>query len=502
MASNSTSTPALTRLDPSKGHAFETPKKCINDGDDVTFFLASKAYADIMTFIFQLNTSMIPRKTKSEEQDTESVKEWTLQDPDVSHPPVVQNLAKLLEALTAIIDEAPPDTGPRRFGNVSFRKWYDIVRERASDLLDQYLPPEVLAHQSSSSASAKNELEAYFIGSFGSAQRLDYGTGHELSFLAFLGSLWKLGAFPASQDGDQERGIVLRVIEPYLVLIRRLILTYTLEPAGSHGVWGLDDHSFVSYIFGSAQFSPPISTPADIATEGSLANAPNPADVAKAAAVQRERGRNMYFSAIGFIYDVKKGPFWEHSPILYDVSGVKAGWAKINKGMIKMYHAEVLSKFPVVQHFPFGSLFAWSADPNAPAIQASVHTSSQPKAVTPSNSAPTARQTGPPPPPQQQQPLRDPLAESREGITQMQMPMTAAPWARVSGPNVPAGPNQPTRAPWAASTRAPPLPPPGAGTTRMLPPGVGTAAPWAGSGTGAGSLGQGGGAEHEGAVGG
>jgi serine/threonine-protein phosphatase 2A activator len=39
----------------------------------------------------------------------------------------------------------------------------------------------------------------------------------------------------------------------------------------------------------------------------------------------------MYFSAIGFIYDVKKGPFWEHSPILFDISGVKAGWAKINK---------------------------------------------------------------------------------------------------------------------------------------------------------------------------
>jgi serine/threonine-protein phosphatase 2A activator len=39
----------------------------------------------------------------------------------------------------------------------------------------------------------------------------------------------------------------------------------------------------------------------------------------------------MYFSAIGFIYDVKKGPFWEHSPTLYDISGVRAGWGKINK---------------------------------------------------------------------------------------------------------------------------------------------------------------------------
>ncbi|KAJ4315931.1 Serine/threonine-protein phosphatase 2A activator 1 [Neodidymelliopsis sp. IMI 364377] len=358
-----------------------------------------------MTFVFQLNTSMIPRKIRDEEQGAGRAKEWRLKDPDVPHPPVVQSLAKLLEALTAIIDEAPPDTGPRRFGNISFRRWYDIVRERSSDLLEQYLPATVLAYKSTSGVSAKSELEAYFIGSFGSSQRLDYGTGHELSFLAFLGCLWKLGAFPASQDGDQERGIVLGVIEPYLVLIRRLILTYTLEPAGSHGVWGLDDHSFVSYIFGSAQLSPPISNPAEVATEGSLANAPNPADVAKAPAVQRERERNMYFSAIGFIYDVKRGPFWEHSPILYDVSGVKAGWAKINKGMIKMYNAEVLSKFPVVQHFPFGSLFSWTADPNAPKIRASVHTASQPKAVTPSNSAPTARQTGPQPA------LRDPLAE-------------------------------------------------------------------------------------------
>ena len=39
----------------------------------------------------------------------------------------------------------------------------------------------------------------------------------------------------------------------------------------------------------------------------------------------------MYFSAIGFIYDVKRGPFWEHSPMLYDISGIKDGWAKINK---------------------------------------------------------------------------------------------------------------------------------------------------------------------------
>lgn len=339
MATHISDAPTLQVLDRSSLHGFQVPAKRIHDGDDVSFFLASKAYADIMTFIFQLNTSMLPRRLSSYERRPGMAKEWTLRDPDVPHPPVTQNLAKLLEALNAIVDEAPPDPGPRRFGNVSFRLWYDMVRERTSALLDDYLPAHILTYQSASDVTAKSELEAYLIGSFGSSQRLDYGTGHELSFLAFLGCLWKLGAFPASNDGDQERGIVLGVIEPYLALIRRLILTYTLEPAGSHGVWGLDDHAFLPYIFGSAQFSPAISVPADVVTEGSLPSAPNPADVAKAPAVARERSRNMYFSAIGFIYDVKKGPFWEHSPILYDISGVKAGWAKINKVSPSLIHS-------------------------------------------------------------------------------------------------------------------------------------------------------------------
>ncbi|KAH7119782.1 Phosphotyrosyl phosphate activator protein-domain-containing protein [Dendryphion nanum] len=449
---------SLQRLESVADHSFAIPIKRIHDGHDVDFFLASKAYTDIMTFLFQLNASMIARKRHDANSGIQSIKEWNLQDPDVKLPTAVQNLAKLLEALSVIIEEAPPDPGPRRFGNISFRKWYDIVKERLPDLLAQYLPSQILAPGSTSETTAKAELEAYLVGSFGSAQRLDYGTGHELSFLAFLGALWKVGAFPESHDGDQERALVLGVIEPYLQLIRRLILTYTLEPAGSHGVWGLDDHSFLPYIFGSAQFSPAISTPSEIALEGSLSNAPRPGDVAKANAVQRERQRNMYFGAIGFIYDVKTGPFWEHSPILFDISGVQAGWAKINKGMLKMYHGEVLSKFPVVQHFPFGSLFAWERDPAAAEVAKSVHTSSQP-----------SRSTAVPATARPQQPLRDVAGGAESGVQ-----TTRAPWASAApgippsagGAAVPNGPNQPTRAPWTSST---PVPPAGGSTT----------APWA-----------------------
>lgn len=146
----------------------------------------------------------------------------------------------------------------------------------------------------------------------------------------------------------------------YLETVRQLITTYTLEPAGSHGVWGLDDHSFIPYIFGSAQLTRPIGSELEpMPTDGSVRGAPKPSDVTNRSIVERMRHVNMYFSAVAFINDVKRGPFWEHSPMLFDISGIKDGWGKINKGMIKMYNAEVLSKFPVIQHFPFGSLFSW-----------------------------------------------------------------------------------------------------------------------------------------------
>jgi len=264
-------------------------------------------------------------------------------------------------------------------------------------------------------------------------------------------------------------------------------LTYTLEPAGSHGVWGLDDHSFLPYIFGSSQYCPAITNGEAMPVEGSLPSSPNPGDVAKKPVVERERKHNMYFSAIGFINDVKTGPFWEHSPILFDISGVRSGWGKINKvcqkseflqriltlsqGMIKMYNAEVLSKFPVVQHFPFGSLFSWEQDPDALSVATSVHTANQPSSNSTNSGAPSIARPAPP---------ETTRASWARPTGAGGMGPTTVPWAQTETSSQ-VGAVPVTGTPWAKGPTS--IPTKAAGTPTMSPPNVAnegpTKVPWA-----------------------
>lgn len=169
----------------------------------------------------QLNRALCPRKTPSGPSKTYPLVGASRQDPES-----VQKLRSLLGRAETFVDEAPPDPGPRRFGNISFRKWYQLLEDRVEGLLKDFVSEDVLGFGTAGGKPSKDgegdvrtlgaidELKPYFLGSFGSPQRLDYGTGHELSFLAFLGCLWKLGAFKdGSQGGDIERSIVFGLFE-------------------------------------------------------------------------------------------------------------------------------------------------------------------------------------------------------------------------------------------------------------------------------------------------
>lgn len=185
------------------------------------------------------------------------------------------------------------------------------------------------------------EIKHYLLDSFGSYMRIDYGTGHELNFVFFLLCLFKLKVF-----GPQDfKALVNIVFQKYLTLMRKVQMTYLLEPAGSHGVWGLDDYQHLAFYFGAAQL---IKNPQYI-----------PESIHEDPTLNKEADDFMYFGCIKFIKSVKKGvPFGESSPMLNDISAV-ATWEKVNTGMLKMFMAEVVGKLPVIKHTIFGSIIAF-----------------------------------------------------------------------------------------------------------------------------------------------
>lgn len=299
---------------------FAETKKLINNEEDVVRFHSTIAYARLTAFLHFI---------------CDAVPEGSLSSP----PPASKNVQALLDILSRCdqwVTDCPPHTGARRFGNLAFREWHSHLDSESEALVSSLIQEP--GHRS------LIEVVPYFTGSFGSAQRLDYGTGHELSFFAFLCTLFQLDVLSLDSSQDAQ-GVGLLVYPAYLSLIQKLVVRYTLEPAGSHGVWGLDDHFAMPYLLGAAQLS-------RLEPE----TFPTPASITSKKEVEEFRTQNLYFNAIGFINDVKKGPFWEHSPMLYDISGIN-NWAKISTGMRKMYNVEVLGKFPVVQHFPFGECF-------------------------------------------------------------------------------------------------------------------------------------------------
>ncbi|KAJ8772079.1 hypothetical protein K2173_027256 [Erythroxylum novogranatense] len=295
---------------------FQSPSKKIQSTDDIRRFHESDSCKNFLGFVVALSESI--RGHKISDTCLESL--------------TVKSIVSIIETLTQWVDEIPPAQQAARYGNVSYRTWHERLVENSESLMLRFLPDDLKV--------STVEIVPYFNDSFGNSSRIDYGTGHETNFAAWLYCLARMGVIKE----EDYHGVVARVFVKYLELMRKLQLVYSLEPAGSHGVWGLDDYHFLPFIFGASQLiDHKYMKPKSIHNEDILENFSN---------------EFMYLSCIAFIKKVKKGLFAEHSPLLDDISGVHT-WNKVNSGLLKMYKVEVLEKVPIMQHFLFGWLIKW-----------------------------------------------------------------------------------------------------------------------------------------------
>eukprot|EP00190_Bangiopsis_sp_CCMP1999_P000162 CAMPEP_0198728538 /NCGR_PEP_ID=MMETSP1475-20131203/9919_1 /TAXON_ID= ORGANISM="Unidentified sp., Strain CCMP1999" /NCGR_SAMPLE_ID=MMETSP1475 /ASSEMBLY_ACC=CAM_ASM_001111 /LENGTH=297 /DNA_ID=CAMNT_0044490937 /DNA_START=197 /DNA_END=1087 /DNA_ORIENTATION=- len=277
-------------------------EKKISSDEDLKIFLGSATFADLWGFILKCNSAV-------RNLGNSAVK-------NKMGPPFFKKIVEVLDELAKYIDDIPPVKQPTRFGNKAYRTWHEKLSKNAASLMKNCLP--------SGKENLAEEFATYLETAFGNETRIDYGSGHEATFIVLMYCFAEVGAF-TEDDLDL---VVLRVFRKYLEVTRKLQLIYMLEPAGSHGVWGLDDYSFANFLWGASQLhdNKQIAPPAVI-RENQL--------------IDQYKDEFLYIDAIRVIKEFKKGPFFEHSPMLRDISEVREGWPKINSGLLKMYRAEV-----------------------------------------------------------------------------------------------------------------------------------------------------------------
>ncbi|WFD21086.1 Serine/threonine-protein phosphatase 2A activator 1 [Malassezia caprae] len=319
--------PPIDAADPAVSARTSVPRKCILSDEDMRVWQECDAHHTLLLFLMRLADACVGQPTRLVSWDRAA------HDPSDN----INRVLALLIELDTWTDEIAPLAGSQRFGNLAFRTWGARLAERVETLHEALLP--------SSCHAFICELAPYLLDAFGSFVRIDYGTGHELHFVAWLSFLVRLGVLPATAEAEAR--LALEVIPAYVRVTWHLQDRYALEPAGSHGVWGLDDFHFVPYILGAAQLRDSALSPAEISDTalypfakrreprtGPKLSPPDTLSYQPPRPVTPQP--NLYVSSLARIHSLKRGPFDEHSPILYDIARNVTTWPKVYKGMLKI----------------------------------------------------------------------------------------------------------------------------------------------------------------------
>ncbi|MCJ1313623.1 Serine/threonine-protein phosphatase 2A activator 2 [Agyrium rufum] len=309
-------TPFLPSPPDTSKASFTKPSRQILSTHDHDLFLRFSTKDLVLAFVFSLSESVADTEISAVKREDQL--------------PVIRDILEVLSSISDLVNSYPPkDQGTSRFGNPAFQDFIDG--------LESYLPSYHKTLNVNDPAAIR-EVSTYLLESFGSRARIDYGSGHELNFLIWLLCLNRLSLL----DPQTFPAVTLLVFPAYIHLLRKIQSTYYLEPAGSHGVWGLDDYQFLPFLFGASQLlHHPYIRPKSIHNEFTL-----------------EEGADeyIYLDMVRWTVATKtvKGLKWTQ-PMLDDISGAK-NWEKVEQGMRRMFVKEVLGKLPIMQHFMFGSL--------------------------------------------------------------------------------------------------------------------------------------------------
>lgn len=243
-----------------------------------------------------------------------------------------------------------------RFGHIAFRDWFDSMKKRCHSFVEELADSQDLTF--------REELSTYLSESFGNRMRIDYGTGHELNFIIFTMGLCNLVEAKGESGDKTTKKITVDRLKPfvmshgwdvialftrhYLKLCRRLQIKFRLEPAGSRGVYNMDDFQFLPFLFGTAQLSGVKYIPTS--------------DFYQIDQVDQFKNDFIFFEAIDFILNNKRGPFNEHSYTLWNFTSI-GSWDNIYRRIKSKFNDDILGPFPIVQHLVFGKyILRWSEE--------------------------------------------------------------------------------------------------------------------------------------------
>ncbi|XP_056647022.1 serine/threonine-protein phosphatase 2A activator-like [Diorhabda carinulata] len=296
-------------------HSYIIPSKLIQTTDQMMFWRRSETYYEYLGFVYFINDVI---KGKSNEQGSANAS------------PEIEGLCGILDIIEDWIDEIGVDEYEPKSYHRAFRRWYRRLRDNSVPLLREIVPSIYFR--------ALPEIMVYLIEGFGNSVRCAYGSGHEMSFLMFLCSLFKIG-FLKIKDAP---ATACKVFARYLYVAQKLQKTYKMTSLGGNKTWNLNDYQFVAFIWGSSQL---------------VGNTElNPTCYLKRATVKRHSSQYMFLSCIQFTNRIKIDSFNRHSNQLWNLSGVSS-WYGINSSLIRMYQAQILLRYSIVKHVYFGSIF-------------------------------------------------------------------------------------------------------------------------------------------------